>query len=65
MWSKPTDAAEVRRPTCGFRANNSVNRLFTVLRHPAVMELIAALIPFLFLVWRPEENWRTEEEVWP
>jgi len=29
------------------------------------MELIAALIPFLFLVWRPEENWRTEEEVWP
>ena len=64
MAMKARAAAAVRPPS-GFSTKNSVNTLFTALRHRDVMELIAALIPFLFLVWRPEENWRTEEEVWP
>jgi hypothetical protein len=29
------------------------------------MELVSALVPFFFLAWRPEEGWRTAEEVWP
>jgi hypothetical protein len=29
------------------------------------MELVSALVPFIFLAWRPEEAWLTVEEVWP
>jgi len=29
------------------------------------MELLVAVVPFFFLVWRPEDWWPTEETVWP
>jgi hypothetical protein len=29
------------------------------------MELIAVLIPFFFLVWRPEDYCPLEETIWP
>jgi hypothetical protein len=29
------------------------------------MELLVALVPFFFLVWKPEVSWHLNETVWP
>src|SRR5262245_27993214 len=63
LWSKPTDAAEMRR-LLAFPGEQQcqlvVHRLGAPWRYGTDCGA-----PFLFLIWRPEENWRTEEEVWP